>query len=402
MRKQAQELRELRQLRRQRAQPAPLIRDFQQSLAPILEIFQIGNHLEPLYVRFWKQHPSMFEGSVDPWKAEHWMSMMGTIMDFTRVEGNDRVACATYMLRDDARIWWEESKVDEFATLNQGNMMVTKYALKFDRLAKFAADLVPTNATRVDRFVQGLKPMIARDVEIVSVGPTIHMLKFCKGPSLLREWKTEYGRKMLLKDRKEWVRYPECDKCKKHHQDEFWANTCYGCGKKGCIKRNCPQKTREWDKEHHKKNYNLVPTCVFALTKPQAEASTSVVLGQIFIAGIDYHVLIDYGATHSFVAKRIAERFNRPHEKHAKWFGTMLPTREVVISRKWFRVLPLRIDGRELYEDLIGVDNSNFDIILGMDWLTKYKATIDCKKKMVVFKPDGEEPFLFMGTETRL
>ncbi|XP_062100701.1 uncharacterized protein LOC133806625 [Humulus lupulus] len=48
-------------------------------------------------------------------------------------------------------------------------MTVTKYVLKFDRLAKFASSLVPTNVARKERFVRGLNPMIAWDARITSV-----------------------------------------------------------------------------------------------------------------------------------------------------------------------------------------------------------------------------------------
>ncbi|XP_062118898.1 uncharacterized protein LOC133832595 [Humulus lupulus] len=72
------------------------------------------------------------------------------------------------------------------------------------------------------------------------------------------------------------------------------------------------------------------------------------------------------------------------------------------MSRKWFRALPLRVDGRQLFVDLIELDMFDFDIILGMDWLAKYNAIIDCKKNMVVFKIDGDEPFAFVGTVTGL
>ena len=33
-----------------------------------------------------------------------------------------------------------------------------------------------------------------------------------------------------------------------------------------------------------------------------------------------------------------------------------------------------------------------------MDWLAKYGATIDCRRKMVTFEPEGEDPFVFVGT----
>ena len=32
-----------------------------------------------------------------------------------------------------------------------------------------------------------------------------------------------------------------------------------------------------------------------------------------------------------------------------------------------------------------------------MDWIVRYGATIDCRKKMVTFEPEGEDPFLFVG-----
>ena len=40
----------------------------------------------------------------------------------------------------------------------------------------------------------------------------------------------------------------------------------------------------------------------------------------------------------------------------------------------------------------------DYDIILGMDWLSKYSATIFCKKKNVVFQLYEEETFEYKGT----
>ena len=125
--------------------------------------------------------------------------MISSILDFMRVEENERIACATYMIREDSRIWWEvvsqtravttmeleefktlfnekyyndtvkAAKAEKFSRLLQGNRSVTDYALKFDRLVKFVPDLVRTDAARHDRFIQGLNAMIAREVKITSV-----------------------------------------------------------------------------------------------------------------------------------------------------------------------------------------------------------------------------------------
>ena len=42
--------------------------------------------------------------------------------------------------------------------------------------------------------------------------------------------------------------------------------------------------------------------------------------------------------------------------------------------------------------DLIELLTTDFDMILGMDWLAKYGATIDCRRKMVIFEPECNDP----------
>ena len=43
------------------------------------------------------------------------------------------------------------------------------------------------------------------------------------------------------------------------------------------------------------------------------------------------------------------------------------------------------------------LDITDYDVILGMDFLSKYGAMIDCKAKTVGFKPPGEEMFTFFS-----
>ena len=43
------------------------------------------------------------------------------------------------------------------------------------------------------------------------------------------------------------------------------------------------------------------------------------------------------------------------------------------------------------------LDMIDYDVILGMDFLSKYGAMIDCKAKAVGFNPPREEKFMFFG-----
>ena len=41
-------------------------------------------------------------------------------------------------------------------------------------------------------------------------------------------------------------------------------------------------------------------------------------------------------------------------------------------------------------------------LFLGMDWMSKYFAKIDCKRKMVTFHPPNSDQFVLMGTKYKI
>ena len=51
-----------------------------------------------------------------------------------------------------------------------------------------------------------------------------------------------------------------------------------------------------------------------------------------------------------------------------------------------YKRCPLVIHDREFSVDLIALPFHEFDLILGMDWLSKHRAIIDCDKKTIVLK----------------
>ena len=57
----------------------------------------------------------------------------------------------------------------------------------------------------------------------------------------------------------------------------------------------------------------------------------------------------------------------------------------------------LEISGTLLTVDLRIIDMSEFDVTLGMDWLTAYRVVIDCERRRVtVYTQDGT-PVVFQG-----
>ena len=75
-----------------------------------------------------------------------------------------------------------------------------------------------------------------------------------------------------------------------------------------------------------------------------------------------------------------------------------LPLRENLTSRFSFEEVPIKVTERRLSVDLIVLEMVDYDVILGMDWLSKYNTTIFCRRKKVVFQPLEREVFEYKGT----
>ncbi|XP_062075127.1 uncharacterized protein LOC133779150 [Humulus lupulus] len=106
---------------------------------------------------------------------------------------------------------------------------------------------------------------------------------------------------------------------------------------------------------------------------------------------------MDTGVSNSFVAASFVEKLNRMPEPMHSVCGMSLPSREDMLVWSWVRVMPVWVEGRELTVDLLILDLHEYDVILGMDWLSKYGAIVNYKKRRVVFKAIGEVSFTFQG-----
>ena len=73
------------------------------------------------------------------------------------------------------------------------------------------------------------------------------------------------------------------------------------------------------------------------------------------------------------------------------------PLAEIVEVNYMYRSCEIMIGDSRLYADLIEFPILEFDVILGMEWLSANYATMDCYRKKITFKPLGVPEFIFQG-----
>ncbi|KAA0046143.1 ty3-gypsy retrotransposon protein [Cucumis melo var. makuwa] len=76
------------------------------------------------------------------------------------------------------------------------------------------------------------------------------------------------------------------------------------------------------------------------------------------------------------------------------------PSGEVLLSKEKIKACQIDIENQMLDVTLLVLDIQDFDVILGMDWLSANHASIDCFHKEVVFNPPSRTSFKFEGQES--
>ena len=136
---------------------------------------------------------------------------------------------------------------------------------------------------------------------------------------------------------------------------------------------------------------------VFSVTQQEADASPDVITGMISVYDHDAYALVDPGATHSFISVPFTERHQIESQPIDGRMVVSVPNGDTMISERIVPGSRLVIQNKEFPADLIVLSIHDFDIILGMDWLSKHRATLDCYKKEVRLVRPDEPGVIFRG-----
>jgi hypothetical protein len=255
---------------------------------------------------FSSYHFRTFEGIEGPNAAEAWLTYIDVLFDTLGCTDKQKVQYIALQLTGEARRWWNSKKVlfggetvitwemfkveynrrffpraqrqlraIEFQNLVQGTMTVEQYSARFMELARFAANLIPDEESKAERFENGLNPLIkervicleikvfARLVEVASLAKRgIHESAAAYDLKRRLKQQTSYSEKRpaIENDSKLAVgksfstalenQRPSCNRCGKLHGGEckVIGTTYFQCGKIGHFQKYCPMNSAKGSK----------------------------------------------------------------------------------------------------------------------------------------------------------
>ena len=321
----------------------------------------------------------------------------------------------------------------EFLELKQGSMFVSEYAAKFEELSRFCPYINAAGAevSKCLKFENGLRPEIKQFIGYQQIRQFSTLVTACRIYEDDSKARASHYKAISEKKGRDLSRgkpyniSTDKGKLKKGTSDTVSSGggvrppmKCYNCGGIGhranecqsselkCFKcRGTGHRATECEKEvvcfrcgeaGHISTYCQNPKKeqargkVFALSGEDVPSSDKLIRGTCFINNVPLIAIIDTGATHSFISLECAMRLNLNMMSMSNRMVIDTPASGSVTTALVCRNCPLTIYGKHFGIDLVCLNLSQIDVILGMNWLEFNRVYINCFTKTVLF-PEPEE-----------
>ncbi|GJY51428.1 putative reverse transcriptase domain-containing protein [Tanacetum coccineum] len=206
---------------------------------------------------------------------------------------------------------------------------------------------------------------------------------------------------------------PFCNRCKLHHEGQCTAKchnckrighlamdcrsvmtvttqgtpgpnqgvvTCFECGVQGHYRKDCPKVNNQ--NRGNKVRVSDARGKTYVLGGGDANPGSNTVTGTFLLNGHHAYMLFDSGADRSFVSNTFSALLDIILSALDVSYAIELADRRTSKTSTVLRGCTLRLLGHPFNIDLMPIDLSSFDVIIGMDWLAKNHAVIVCDQKI--------------------
>ncbi|KAK8639770.1 hypothetical protein V6N13_138140 [Hibiscus sabdariffa] len=139
------------------------------------------------------------------------------------------------------------------------------------------------------------------------------------------------------------------------------------------------------------------PALVYATRRRDDRDGPNVIAGTFTIYSVPYFALLDNGSTHSYISRTVSENLQIPIETTKNALTVISPVGQSMLVDKVFRRCPLMVQDEIFPVDLMELPLEEFDLILGMDWLTEHRVNLDCESKIATLKTSEGQTVVLIG-----
>ncbi|GJV06304.1 putative reverse transcriptase domain-containing protein [Tanacetum coccineum] len=170
------------------------------------------------------------------------------------------------------------------------------------------------------------------------------------------------------------------------------ARACYECGNTGHMRRDCP-------KLKNRGNGNGNGTTqgrAYALGGRDASPDSNVITGTFLLNNRYAKILFDTGVDRSFVSSTFSALIDITPTTLENHYDVELADGKIIGVNTIIRDCTINFMNHPFNIDLMHVPLGSFDVIIRMDWLTKYHGVIICDEK-IVRVPFERKMLIFQG-----
>ncbi|GKD56731.1 putative reverse transcriptase domain-containing protein [Tanacetum coccineum] len=224
------------------------------------------------------------------------------------------------------------------------------YTNRFHKLARLVPHLVTPKNKRIERYIYGLAPQI-RGMVAATEPATIQKVVQKAGTltnEAVRNGSLKRNTEKIV--RREYTgTTPKCRNCNLHHLLESPCRACFSCNHLGHLAKDC----------------RVVPRMVNLVNARNPTAACRACLNVVIPIISRQHVLGIETSNLGFS------------------YEIEIASGQLVEIDKVIRGCKLEIEVHTFNIDLIPFGSGSFDVLVGMDWLSKHKAEIICHEKVV-------------------